>query len=611
MKRGFVYLLTVLFLAVAVICFWRTGAWDGSVGISALISGQEVLRCQEVGQKTYCLFLPGFAGPEDLVLQANTRNTVCLNGRQITPEATWGDLPMDTDLDLVYTSRGGREHRFLLRLVSSRNVAALFLETASGSLEHIHEEKGNQEPASMNLYTPEGQQQYSGNLVIQGRGNDSWGKEKKPYSLELSTEADLLGMGAAKKWVLLANYSDPTHMRNKIVYDLADRLGMAYTPGCHWTEVYINGEYQGLYLLSERNEVHPQRVNIGETGFLVSMEPLGRLQTQNYPYVPTDSGIAFRIRETSLSQDAVAEVLHQADRAIHAQTGIDPVTGIHWQQLLDLDSWSRKYLIEEVFANLDANAASQFAYYTDGRLFAGPVWDYDLSMGSHKVWQTDATHALFAAAPHIWSEEDHPWFAALMQHPLFRDRVTELYETEFRPQVAALLSGGIASYGQEIQVCAERNRLRWACEDFEEHVRLVRNYLTERLSFLDSYWLAEDTYCFVSVNIRTGANIGCYAVRPGELLRQFPEERAIGGKEHQGWYREDTQEPFDLSQPIEQDVDIYLKWTPEEAPAAQPEEEPLSPLRLAPVLVFAAMLVIITILGLRGSGQKKKEAIRL
>ena len=161
--------------------------------------------------------------------------------------------------------------------------------------------------------------------------------------------------------MLFANYSDPTHLRNKIVYDLADTLGMAYTPGCQWTELYINGEYMGLYLLSERNELHPQRVNVTqEDRFLASMEPGGRLEVQNYPYVTTDSGIAFRVRETSLSQDTVAVVLQQVDRAIHASDGIDPVTGSHWKQLIDLDSWARKYLIEEVFANLDASAASQF-----------------------------------------------------------------------------------------------------------------------------------------------------------------------------------------------------------------------------------------------------------
>ena len=69
-------------------------------------------------------------------------------------------------------------------------------------------------------------------------------------------------MGAAKKWILLANAFDASNINNKMAYDFAAKAGCAYTPECRWVDLYLNGAYTGLYLLSERNEVDSQRVDI-------------------------------------------------------------------------------------------------------------------------------------------------------------------------------------------------------------------------------------------------------------------------------------------------------------------------------------------------------------
>lgn len=634
MKRFVIYLLTLGFLAVAGVCGWYTASWHGDIGITVRVPGQEgweEIRCWEGEEDTYYLFLPAYADMSQVRLYTNVRNTVYLNDRKIKGGMTCGEFPLDTEMSLVYMSKGKR-HEYTLQFRHSANTAAMYLDVASGSMDYIHALKGNEETAQMRLYTSEGMLDFSGSLEsVKGRGNDSWGKNKKPYSLKLGASADLLGMGQAQKWVLFANYSDPTHLRNKLVYDLAQELGLSYSPQCQWVDLYLNSEYAGLYLLSERNEVHPQRVAVAETdSFLVSMEPGIRLEEQAHPHVATASGIAFRVRETAFSEEAMARILQSVDNAIHAEDGIDPETGKHWREWIDMDSWAQKYLIEEVFANLDANAASQFYYYvgnsTQGKLYAGPVWDYDLSMGSHKIWQTAATDALFGGSPHIWSEEDHPWMAAMLRHPEFRDRVLELYRKTFLPQLQPLVETGIDAYAAQIEAAARMNRIRWQSEDFDEHVALVKGYLRQRLQFLNSYWLEQEQYHLVTVNLGTGANIACYAVRPGQTLTQFPEERAVSGGDNYGWHRTDTDEVFDLSQPIYGDADIYLKWYPVEAPAAEeteaaeeiydeayweePEEEPLSLLRLGPAMVFMGMLVLFCGIGLRScQSKKKKEAV--
>ena len=97
-------------------------------------------------------------------------------------------------------------------------------------------------------------------------------------------------MGKNKHWVLLADYYDPSHIRNKITYWMGKKLGMAYTPECVYVDVVMNGQYYGSYLLSEQVRVGNSRVDIDDLeaddeskaatdeptitgGYLLSMSP--------------------------------------------------------------------------------------------------------------------------------------------------------------------------------------------------------------------------------------------------------------------------------------------------------------------------------------------------
>lgn len=158
-------------------------------------------------------------------------------------------------------------------------------------------------------------------------------------------------MGKAKKWILLANAYDSSHLRNKIVLDASAAVGPPYTPECRWVDLYLNGEYAGLYLLTERNEVDSQRVDIAGNGsFLVSKDWETRFISRKRTYFTTDSHAALRILYSDISTEELKSTWQSAENAILAEDGIDPVTGKSWQELIDMDSWVRRFLIEEVFA---------------------------------------------------------------------------------------------------------------------------------------------------------------------------------------------------------------------------------------------------------------------
>lgn len=105
-------------------------------------------------------------------------------------------------------------------------MAAIYLDVASGSMDYIHEDLDHSESGRIRVYKADGSLGYSGRVKsIGGRGQSTWAAAKKPYSMTLSDRADLLGMGKAKKWILLANAYDSSHLRNKIFWTLPPQLG--------------------------------------------------------------------------------------------------------------------------------------------------------------------------------------------------------------------------------------------------------------------------------------------------------------------------------------------------------------------------------------------------
>ncbi|MBR6364725.1 MAG: CotH kinase family protein [Lachnospiraceae bacterium] len=102
---------------------------------------------------------------------------------------------------------------------------------------------------------------YAGDIQIKGRGNSTWMAAKKPYKIKLSKKTDLLNSGKNKHYVLLANYYDSTLMRNDIAFSTAKAMGFPAMDGVH-VSLYLNGEYQGDYMLCEHLRVDPARLDI-------------------------------------------------------------------------------------------------------------------------------------------------------------------------------------------------------------------------------------------------------------------------------------------------------------------------------------------------------------
>lgn len=524
----------------------------------------EYIRCWENDDNTVYVFLPGYAQLADIRVQIKGSCRVLIDGSGVSHGDSCGKYTTDYSYPLVM-KYGKNTVQKKLVFIKSGQIPAMHIDVKSGSMEYIHMDKDHKETGVMRLYDAEGNLLcYDVLQTIKGRGNSSWGAEKKPYNLVLSTGKDLLGMGAAQRWILLAEgFQSSINIRNKIVYDFADAAGLSYSPECRWVDLYLNGEYAGLYLLSERNEVHENRVNIaGDGHFLVSLEFEYRLKDAGNPYVRTDGGQVLRIHSSDMEDRELDRIWQSVENALASENGIDPVSGKSWKDLIDMDSWARKYLLEEIFGNGDGGSLSQFFYRKgndlEEKIYAGPVWDYDMAMGGYDIWLKYYTNYFVMDRSEKEKGYGNPWFQSLYRKPEFRSLVEKLYETEFLPLMEHLRTDGLDAYYQYTWESHRSDGIRWGItEDSIDYERnYIRNFLTERTAFLSEIWLEHVPYHVVKVDTGRAWLYGYFAVKPGQCLPELPPCEEINGI---GWFDLKTDEPFDVTQPIWEDAEIYVK----------------------------------------------------
>ena len=570
MKRKHLMIICFSALLFLVVVFGgiKEQQWSSDASISVDViseGGTEEVKLWLGPGEMYYLFLPSYADLSQVQIRRNLLGSISLDYQQVSRGMNLGQFSLEEPVALIHDPYFGYQWNELT-VKQSAGVPTLYIDVRSGNMDYIHAQKGNKEAGTMRLYTADGQLDSTAVVEsLQGHGNSTWQSwlEKKPYSLRLSQDTDLLGLGAGSKWVLLADAYDLSAIKNKMTYDLAKNAGMPYAPDCQWVDLYLNGVYSGLYLLTERNEIHPNRVDVPlESSFLVSWESEGRMIAQGYPYVKTERGTTIRVHQSGIPLDRVQALWQSAENAIFAEDGMDPVTGKQWQDLIDLDSWAKLFMIDEISGDYDGGKISKFFYYKEtdgvGKIYAGPVWDKDDSFAAGH-WSTTPPNCIVASRSNILNGKEQRLFRGLSEKEAFSSRISELYATTFRPLLEELCAQGIEGYAQQIADAAELSEFRMGLGYNPEEYRVIQEYLEARIEFLDAYWLEKEDFCYVHVFSPSEGCGGLYAVRPGDPIICLPEYDPAAGLWN--WYLEETEEPFDVKQPILEDMNLILKKT--------------------------------------------------
>ena len=266
---------------------------------------------------------------------------------------------------------------------------------------------------------------------IRGRGNSTWTMPKKPYKVKLDNKVPVLGMPASKDFALLANYIDPSKVRYAMANEISGRTGLPWAPRSRNVEVYVNGDYQGLYQLSESVEVDPNRVAIDE---LKASHTSGRNLTGGYilevdTRFEENGEIGWRTRLGvpiifDTPDGDIAEQYNYArdfTQACEDALFSEDFTDGAWRDLLDADSWADWYLLNEVVCNNDSGFGASVkltkprdpAGGPPSKLHAGPGWDFDASCGI----------TFFIPHPPTgwWTRCGATWIARMCEDPWFQN----------------------------------------------------------------------------------------------------------------------------------------------------------------------------------------------
>ncbi len=556
---GLVLLLPALSLAAGLKDLWVEGILS-SGGAEAVSPGEGRREIDAVrwwydeGTREYVLFLPSSARPESLRLCFTGTEALTANEKTVASgDAVDFLVPGET---CVLTAD---KRQYTLRVMQSAGVPALFIANESGNLDYIHKRKGNQETGVLALAMPDGSLAYNGALQhIKGRGNSTFFLLKKPYQIKLEDSTDLCGMGKNKSWILLADFRDNSLLRNKVAFAMAEAVGLPYTSKSQHADVYINNDYLGTYLLCEKVEYGKNRVNITELdaatedinnepleeypafgkilpapgsgkgvqipadpeditgGYILQLEYEIRYQNEVSGFVTT-KGQPVIIKDPEYASKAqvqyVSDLIKSFESAIFSKDGVDPKSGKHYSQIVDMDSLVRKYLLEEITKNHDANRSSQYLFKDVDQksplFFMGPAWDYDAALGNF---------ARSSASKEWWPQffsanadqgEPYYWYPALYQQPDFYKNAVSAFYRDYVPVLEVLLGlregdpegelRTIDEYAQAIAPSAAMNYVRWPVfnskarvvktgANYEENIDFLKNFLQKRMEFLSGEW---------------------------------------------------------------------------------------------------------------------------
>ena len=336
------------------------------------------------------------------------------------------------------------------------------------------------------------------------RGNTtalSW-VEKKSFAFKFEKKRDVLGMGRGKKWVLLSNAFDPTLLRNALALETADELGLAYTSAYRFVELWLDGSFRGSYLLLEPVRQGADRVvldlegNEGLRDFLVEYSSeKAALDPSDFCF--TAANHRFHVTEPDEPSERqlayMTEIMSGVIQTL--RTGTESEIG----QRIDLPSFARYYLLNEYYKPFDFGVSSVFFYYKDGKLYAGPVWDYDLSMGNAS--EAYSARGRNAASPQgLFADKN--LFQYLARKSWFLDAVRAEYEAhhDFFSRLhsdGGFLDGLRSAYGETIERnYAEAgwriskwwiNTERKPDHSYDDNYAFLKNWLSGRYAWFEAY----------------------------------------------------------------------------------------------------------------------------
>jgi len=351
---------------------------------------------------------------------------------------------------------------------------------------------------------------YNGRIKIELRGSSSQMLEKKQYGWTTYENNDttkknvsLLGMPSENDWILNGLAFDASLIRDYLCYNLTRQMGQ-YATRTHYCEVIINGDYRGLYILQEKIKDDPKRVNIEEideeassgmalTGGYITKadkttggDPIA-WQMDSYQGWPSD--FIHELPKPNNITPAQNDYIHGQFQLLESAAGANNASVANgYPSVIDIPTFVDFMIINEFSSNVDAYQISTF-FHKDkgGKLRAGPVWDFNLSLALDVFGDR--------SQPDVWqfSNEDNEgakFWTDLFNNPTYKCYFSRRWNQLTQPGQPLHFASVEAFIDDTVELITEasvREQQRWGTvPDLGMEIHIIKDFILERMPWIDA-----------------------------------------------------------------------------------------------------------------------------
>ncbi|RPG57113.1 MAG: spore coat protein CotH [Flavobacteriales bacterium TMED235] len=313
---------------------------------------------------------------------------------------------VDFRKSIIYSlkSESGGIKKYTVNISWDDKLAHIYINTEGGSPIISKEEYLNTK------LTIDGQYKYEDRTIelnqkarIKGRGNSTWNWPKKPYKIKLDTKETLLSdkdplsrLLPEKDWVLLSDYQDGVHLLNNVAFTIGRMLEMSFTNTIIPVELTLNGDYLGLYGLTEQVEVKKNRVNVGKTGILLELD---QYFDEEWQFRSKVYNLPVMVKDPGLDSETELDLIESEWNNFELLVANEDFPNNNYLDYIDIESIAKYFIVNMLTSNEEINHPKSTYIHKElgGKYTMGPIWDFDWAYGFEGTGQhfVNANKGLF------------------------------------------------------------------------------------------------------------------------------------------------------------------------------------------------------------------------
>ena len=350
----------------------------------------------------------------------------------------------------------------------------------------------------------------SASAQVRGRGNASWKLyPKKPYKIKFTEKQSPFGFSNNKDWILLADYTDKSQMRTAYMSELSSAVGFDFSINYKHVELYLNGEYQGIYQLTDPVEKAKHRVNVEDDGFIIEDDTYYKdefyyfttdFENANYTFKYPKLDDLGAVEANSENIEFIKNYVNKLEPSLALLEKDE--NDLTYTKYIDTDSYAKWYIVAELTGNLDPNL-----YYVlpsrNSKMKMMPFWDSEWSLGlackGNKAnpygWYFYPQHEAMKPTEEFWKL--HLCYKYLLKSPTFQNCVKKVWaESKLNIKDAQMK---LKAIGRSLEYAQKDNFEKWpildkylggtliVCGGWSNEINYVEQWLDQRILWFEGY----------------------------------------------------------------------------------------------------------------------------